>query len=72
MTTSFILIGVFGQSSLVGTLEILTMTSNEALSTALPKTGCLDSPGENQSRFELGATLTKNCLRNQPWDRCHT
>ena len=48
--TDFIWMGVFGQSSLVGTLEILTMTSKDAWSTHLPKTGCLDSPGENQSR----------------------
>merc|ERR1719424_2222180 len=27
----------------------------------LPNTGCLDAPGENQSKLELLATLMKNC-----------
>merc|ERR1740138_2007214 len=27
----------------------------------LPNTGCLDWPGENQSKFALLATLRKNC-----------
>merc|ERR1712107_564376 len=30
-------------------------------SMTFPKTGCLDGPGENQSRLELVATLRKNC-----------
>jgi hypothetical protein len=47
--TEFILTGVFGQSSLVGTCEIFTIVSKEAWSTQAPKTGCLDSPGLNQS-----------------------
>jgi hypothetical protein len=42
--TDFIMTGVIGQSSRVGTLEIATITLNEASSAALPKTGCLDSP----------------------------
>ena len=49
MVTEFMRTGVFGQSSLVGTCEILTIMSKEAWSTQAPKTGCLDSPGLNQS-----------------------
>merc|ERR1719443_457040 len=50
-----------GQSSRVLTLEILTMMSSDAWSTALPKTGRFDSPGENQSRKSLCTTFMKNC-----------
>ena len=32
-----------------------------ALSTHLPKTGCFDSPGENQSRKSLCTVFMKNC-----------
>merc|ERR1719343_218602 len=55
----FILMGFTGLSSLVLTWEILTHTSNPEV--ILPKTGCFDAPGENQSRFLLLATLMKNC-----------
>merc|ERR1711972_1193930 len=55
----FILMGFTGLSSLVLTLEILSATSMPSM--ILPKTGCFDSPGENQSRFRLSATLMKNC-----------
>ena len=61
MMTDFIWIGWIGQSSLVLTIEIFTMMSNEALSMALPKTGCLDAPGENQSRKPLCTVFMKNC-----------
>ena len=60
--TDFIITGVLGQSSRVGTLEILIMMSMLALSTHLPKTGCLDSPGENQSRKSLCTVFMKNWL----------
>eukprot|EP00965_Chrysotila_dentata_P238028 6202253-Pleurochrysis_carterae.AAC.1 len=52
--------GVTGQSSLVGTLEMATMTSKDCLSAHLPKTGCFDEPGENQSRKSLCTTFMKN------------
>ena len=32
-----------------------------ALSTHLPKTGCFESPGENQSRKSLCTVFMKNC-----------
>ena len=54
----FILIGVLGQSLLVGTLEMATQISYP--STTLPKTGCLDEPPLNQSRLALSATFKKN------------
>ena len=53
--------GFSGLSSRVATLEILTHSSSERLSASLPKTGWRDSPGENQSRLGLEATLRKNC-----------
>merc|ERR1719352_1005846 len=62
IVTEFIFTGVTGQSSRVCTLEILTMMSKLALSTHLPKTGCLDSPGENQSRKSLCTVFMKNWL----------
>merc|ERR1719401_3166558 len=55
----FILMGTTGLSSLVLTLEILVTTSIPEV--ILPKTGCFDAPGENQSRFLLSATFMKNC-----------
>merc|ERR1719409_787336 len=51
--------GTTGLSLLVLTLEILVTTSMPRV--ILPKTGCFDAPGENQSRFLLSATLRKNC-----------
>merc|ERR1719401_3408801 len=54
----FILMGTTGLSSLVLTLEILITTSIPEV--ILPKTGCFDEPGENQSRFLLSATFMKN------------
>ena len=45
--TEFIFTGFLGQSSFVGTFEILTITAKLAWSTHLPKTGCFESPGEN-------------------------
>merc|ERR1719195_1757734 len=59
--TEFILTGVFGQSLIVGTFEIATITLKLAWSTALPKTGCFDSPGENQSKKSLCTVFIKNC-----------
>merc|ERR1719313_3139493 len=56
----FIMIGVIGLSLRVGTLEIATATLKLSSSTSLPKTGCFDCPGLNQSRFLLSATLRKN------------
>merc|ERR1719399_2531320 len=59
--TDFIWIGVSGQSFRVRTFEIFVITSNDAWSMHLPKTGCLDSPGENQSRKSLCTVFMKNC-----------
>merc|ERR1719446_1931630 len=55
----FILIGVMGQSSFVGTLEIAITTSKPLM--ICPKTGCLELPPENQSRRGLSFTFKKNC-----------
>merc|ERR550532_90524 len=52
-------IGYTGLSFEVLTFEIAITTSMPEVT--LPKTGCLDCPGENQSRLELLATLMKNC-----------
>ena len=50
--TDFIITGVTGQSSLVGTWEIFTMMSRLALSTHLPKTGwCAPAAQRGLSRF---------------------
>merc|ERR1719247_348597 len=54
----FILIGVAGLSFTVLTLEIALTTSMPAV--IFPNTGCLDSPGLNQSKKSLLATLRKN------------
>jgi len=59
MVIRFILMGFTGLSSLVLTFEIFTATSIPSM--IFPKTGCLDCPGENQSRFALSATFMKNC-----------
>merc|ERR1719277_670623 len=59
MVMLFIIIGFTGLSSLVLTFEIFTATSIPLV--IFPKTGCLDCPGENQSRFLLSATFMKNC-----------
>src|SRR3954469_19213952 len=54
-----ILTGVFGRSPASrGVFEILSTTSIPSIT--LPKTGCLDGPAENQSRYGLSATLMKN------------
>ena len=45
MVMLFIMMGVIGLSSLVGTCEIAVTTSMPLV--ILPKTGCFDSPGEN-------------------------
>merc|ERR1719335_127998 len=55
----FIRMGVRGLSSRVGTLEMFTAMSMPLVT--LPKTGCFDSPGENQSKKSLCTTLMKNC-----------
>ena len=46
-------------SLLVRTREMARTTSRPAVTR--PKTGCREEPPENQSRFELWATLMKNC-----------
>merc|ERR1712217_365197 len=55
------MIGVFGLSLVVGTFVIALITSRSFDALHLPKTGCLDGPGENQSKLALSATLMKNC-----------
>ena len=55
----FIMIGVLGLSFEVGTLLIFSRSSMPSMH--FPNTGCLDEPGENQSKFALLATLMKNC-----------
>merc|ERR1712228_958068 len=55
----FITIGVLGLSSVVGTFEIFSAMSYPSV--ILPKTGCFDAPGLNQSRLRLSATFMKNC-----------
>merc|ERR1719468_902515 len=59
MVILFMQIGLTGLSSLVFTFEIAVATSMPDV--ILPNTGCLEGPGENQSRFLLFATLMKNC-----------
>ena len=57
--TVIILTGVRGRSSpSVGVVSIFLITSMPE--TILPNTGCLESPGENQSRNELCFVLMKN------------
>ena len=55
----FILIGFTGLSRLVFTFEMAVTTSMP--DSTFPNTGCLEGPGENQSRLALLATLMKNC-----------
>ena len=72
--TEFILTGVAGQSSFVGTLEIFSITPSEALSTAAPKTGCFDSPcaqhAESQRRGVGGDRVVTRRVMNA--GGCHT
>src|SRR6476469_2026477 len=59
--TLFILTGVFGRSfGPRGVFEIASTTSIPAIT--LPNTGCLEFPGENQSRNALWTVLMKNWL----------
>merc|ERR1719203_797732 len=58
MVMEFILTGTTGLSRTVLTLEMAFATSMPSMT--LPKTGCFDGPGENQSRLALLATLMKN------------
>ena len=51
--------GVNGLSFRACTFEMAVTTSIPELT--LPNTGCLDAPGENQSRKSLFATFRKNC-----------
>ena len=65
--TLFITTGLTGQSSLVGTLEMATMTLKDASSAALPNTGCFDSPEKRgtSEKCHMRACVT---LQDQ---RCH-
>jgi hypothetical protein len=57
--TLFILTGVTGRSPApVLVVSIFFTTSMPSMT--FPNTGCLEAPGENQSRYELWTVLMKN------------